>query len=49
MARLFDVVTFDCYGTLVDWERGIGEACRAAAAADGASGLLTDRASASVG
>src|SRR5437879_11764491 len=35
MARLFDVVTFDCYGTLVDWERGIEEACRAAAAADG--------------
>jgi len=35
MARLFDVVTFDCYGTLVDWERGIAEACRAAGAADG--------------
>ena len=25
-ARRFDVVTFDCYGTLVDWERGIAEA-----------------------
>ncbi|MDH5759917.1 MAG: haloacid dehalogenase type II [Gemmatimonadota bacterium] len=22
----FDVVTFDCYGTLIDWERGIREA-----------------------
>ncbi len=35
MARLFDVVTFDCYGTLIDWERGIVEAFRAAAAVDG--------------
>ena len=24
--RRFDVLTFDCYGTLVDWERGIAEA-----------------------
>jgi 2-haloalkanoic acid dehalogenase type II len=31
----FDVVTFDCYGTLIDWERGIADAFRAAAAADG--------------
>ena len=30
----FDVVTFDCYGTLIDWERGIADAFRAAAAAD---------------
>lgn len=22
----YDVVTFDCYGTLIDWETGIGEA-----------------------
>ena len=22
----YDVVTFDCYGTLIDWERGIAEA-----------------------
>ncbi|MCU1349954.1 MAG: HAD-superfamily hydrolase, subfamily variant 1 [Acidobacteria bacterium] len=22
----FDVITFDCYGTLIDWERGISEA-----------------------
>jgi 2-haloalkanoic acid dehalogenase type II len=28
-------VTFDCYGTLVDWERGIGDAFASAAAADG--------------
>lgn len=26
MNRRFDVVTFDCYGTLVDWEGGITEA-----------------------
>ncbi|HVE65617.1 MAG TPA: HAD-IA family hydrolase [Thermoanaerobaculia bacterium] len=26
MSRRFDVVTFDCYGTLVDWEGGIAEA-----------------------
>ena len=35
MTRQFDVVTFDCYGTLIDWERGIGEAFAAASAADG--------------
>ena len=33
--RRFDVLTFDCYGTLVDWERGIAEAFAAAAGADG--------------
>ena len=33
--RRFDVLTFDCYGTLVDWERGIAEAFGAAARADG--------------
>lgn len=27
----FDVVTFDCYGTLIDWERGIAEAFTAEA------------------
>lgn len=26
MSRRFDVVTFDCYGTLVDWESGIADA-----------------------
>lgn len=33
-------LTFDCYGTLVDWEGGIVAACQAAAAADG---LTLDR------
>lgn len=26
MTRQFDIVTFDCYGTLIDWESGIAEA-----------------------
>jgi 2-haloalkanoic acid dehalogenase type II len=30
--RLFDVITFDCYGTLIDWERGIADAFRRAGA-----------------
>jgi len=33
--RPFDVVTFDCYGTLVDWETGITRAFQDAAAVDG--------------
>ena len=33
--RRYDVLTFDCYGTLVDWERGLGDAFAAAARADG--------------
>jgi 2-haloalkanoic acid dehalogenase type II len=33
--RRFDVLTFDCYGTLIDWERGIVEAFGAAAGGDG--------------
>jgi 2-haloacid dehalogenase/putative hydrolase of the HAD superfamily len=33
--RPFDVVTFDCYGTLIDWETGITKAFQEAAAADG--------------
>ena len=33
--RRYDVLTFDCYGTLVDWERGIAEAFGTAAGADG--------------
>src|SRR5262245_47458124 len=33
--RPFDVITFDCYGTLVDWEAGIAEAFRRASVADG--------------
>jgi len=38
--RPFDVLTFDCYGTLIDWESGIGESVAAAARADG---VETDR------
>lgn len=37
MARHHDVVTFDCYGTLIDWERGISGAFAAALEADGVS------------
>jgi 2-haloacid dehalogenase/putative hydrolase of the HAD superfamily len=32
MGRAYDIVTFDCYGTLVDWERGIVEAFAGAGA-----------------
>ncbi len=35
MARQFDVITFDCYGTLIDWESGIRNAFLEAAAEDG--------------
>lgn len=31
----FDIITFDCYGTLVDWESGIINAFKSAAAEDG--------------
>jgi 2-haloacid dehalogenase len=33
----FDVLTFDCYGTLIDWERGILEAIRPILDAHGVS------------
>lgn len=33
--RRYDVVTFDCYGTLVDWEGGLAAAFLEAARADG--------------
>jgi 2-haloalkanoic acid dehalogenase type II len=33
----FDVITFDCYGTLVDWETGIAQAFERAARTDGVS------------
>jgi 2-haloalkanoic acid dehalogenase type II len=33
--RRFDVVTFDCYGTLIDWEAGIGDWFEKAAARSG--------------
>jgi 2-haloalkanoic acid dehalogenase type II len=32
----WDVLTFDCYGTLIDWERGIADALRALALEAGA-------------
>jgi 2-haloalkanoic acid dehalogenase type II len=35
MPRPYDIVTFDCYGTLIDWERGLREAFARAAAAEG--------------
>ena len=35
MERSYDIITFDCYGTLIDWEGGIGAAFAAAAAPDG--------------
>ncbi len=31
----FDLITFDCYGTLIDWETGIFDAFRNEAAKDG--------------
>ena len=34
MARPYDVITFDCYGTLIDWEGGISTAFASAAAAE---------------
>jgi 2-haloalkanoic acid dehalogenase type II len=36
-ARPFDIITFDCYGTLIDWAQGIGAAFATAAAGDGVS------------
>ena len=33
--RPYDVVTFDCYGTLIDWEGGLATAIMRAAWADG--------------
>jgi 2-haloalkanoic acid dehalogenase type II len=35
MERTFDVITFDCYGTLIDWESGIRDAFLRAAREDG--------------
>lgn len=43
--RSFDVITFDCYGTLIDWRSGIRDAFAAAAAEDGVTidaGALLD-------
>ena len=35
MDRQYDIVTFDCYGTLVDWESGIADAFLRAARENG--------------
>jgi 2-haloacid dehalogenase/putative hydrolase of the HAD superfamily len=35
MPRSYDVITFDCYGTLIDWNRGIGNAFQSVAQAKG--------------
>jgi 2-haloacid dehalogenase/putative hydrolase of the HAD superfamily len=35
MANPYDVITFDCYGTLIDWETGIAEAFLGAARGEG--------------
>jgi 2-haloalkanoic acid dehalogenase type II len=35
MDRRYDIVTFDCYGTLVDWESGIADAFLHAAREEG--------------
>lgn len=37
MARRYDVITFDCYGTLVDWEAGLSGAFLSTAAVSGAT------------
>lgn len=40
----FDVITFDCYGTLIDWETGIRNAFRQALQVTQADPRLADRA-----
>ena len=35
MERKYDIVTFDCYGTLIDWESGIADAFVRTAREDG--------------
>jgi 2-haloacid dehalogenase/putative hydrolase of the HAD superfamily len=35
MVRVYEVITFDCYRTLIDWEAGLNAALAEAAAADG--------------
>lgn len=32
---IFDVVTFDCYGTLINWNAGLGDALDESFPADG--------------
>lgn len=38
----YDVITFDCYGTLIDWESGIAAAFIEAAAKDGVTLIRND-------
>ena len=38
----FEIITFDCYGTLIDWEGGITEAFLSAAREDGVTLDATD-------
>ena len=38
----YDIITFDCYGTLIDWESGIAGAFIGAAAADGVTLTRSD-------
>lgn len=38
----YDVITFDCYGTLIDWETGICRAIGSAAQASGVSLVCAD-------
>ncbi len=46
MPANYDVITFDCYGTLIDWERGIADVfadlARAAGVALDVAGALAD-------
>lgn len=40
MPAPYDIITFDCYGTLIDWQRGISRAFLAEAAAAGVADEL---------
>ena len=40
----FEVITFDCYGTLIDWETGIRDAFQDALEKTGSPGDLADKA-----
>lgn len=42
MTKLYDVVTFDCYGTLIDWEAGITSAFASAGCAAPRERLLAE-------
>src|SRR5882724_9733555 len=35
MVEAYDIISFDCYGTLIDWEAGIVSAFQSEAAKDG--------------